>query len=85
MQQLRKRSAKEGEASFERAELAHEQEVVTFARLLYPRLAPTISPIFKQFALESEAEFLRVMEENNIPEALEVQELCLVKHNQLEL
>ena len=68
----------------EKAELEQEQEVVAFARQLYPKLAPAISPILKQFALESEVQFLGVMEENRIPEELEAQELCLLKHNELE-
>ena len=43
-----------------------------------------MTPMFRQFAYDSEAKFLNVMEENRIPEELEAQELWLMKHNELE-
>ena len=61
-----------------------EQQVVGFARNIYPKLATTITPILKNFALDQEQKFIKMMDENKISKELETQELCLAKKDELE-
>ena len=58
--------------------------MLAFARSLYPKLATTITPILKNFALDSEQKFIKVMEEIKISKELETQELCLARQDELE-
>ena len=58
--------------------------MLAFARSLYPKLATTITPIMKNFALDSEQKFIRMIEEIKISKELETQELCLAKQDELE-